>query len=93
MKVRPVTRNDTASLLPAVLKRKQTKLRQRRSFLVAEDAENAAFLVKFVEREIHRELDIDDLVPDFVRCISVKQITQFLRDNLRRIVREITMPE
>ncbi len=53
VKTTAVARNDSASLLPAMLQRKQPELRQRRSLRVAENAENPALFLEFVERKIH----------------------------------------
>jgi hypothetical protein len=53
VKVRPVAGHDAARLLPAMLQCEKAELRQRRGLSMAENAENAALLVKFVEREIH----------------------------------------
>jgi len=48
-----VGRYDPAGLLAAVLQSEQAQLRERRCLLVAENAKNAAFLVKFVENDVH----------------------------------------
>jgi hypothetical protein len=48
-----VARHDSARFLPAMLKREKPELRQSRGFSVSENAENAAFFVKFVEQKIH----------------------------------------
>jgi hypothetical protein len=37
-----------------MLECEKPELRERRGFLVAENAENTAFLVKFVQNEIHQ---------------------------------------
>ena len=50
MKLGAVARNDAAGFLPAMLQSEQTELRQRRSFSVTENAENAAFFFKFVQK-------------------------------------------
>jgi hypothetical protein len=36
-----------------MLKREKSELRQSRGFRVSENAENAAFFLEFIEREIH----------------------------------------
>lgn len=45
-----VRRDDAASFLPAMLKSKKAELRQSCRLFVAENAKDAAFLVKFVEK-------------------------------------------
>ena len=39
-----------------MLQREQAELRQCRRLRMAEDAENTTFLVKFVERKVHRSM-------------------------------------
>ena len=48
-----VGRDDAAGFLAAMLQGKKAKLSQRGGLRVAEDTENAALLMKFVEREAH----------------------------------------
>jgi hypothetical protein len=54
MEIGAVGRHDAARLLPSMLEGKQPQLSQRRRFSMAKDAENTAFLVKFVERKVHQ---------------------------------------
>ena len=86
MKIRPVRRNYAARFLATVLKGKQAKLCQGRGLSMAKNAENTAFLVKFIESEIHRQLDIDDLIHHFVRRYSVHMVSQTLSNHLWRII-------
>jgi hypothetical protein len=54
IEVAAVAGHNAARLLAAVLLRKKPKLRQRRGLRMAEDTENAAFFVKFVENQVHQ---------------------------------------
>ena len=53
MQIVTVCRNDPARLLPAMLECEKAELGQSRSLRMAKDPKNAAFLVKFVEHQIH----------------------------------------
>ena len=47
-----VARHNAARFLPAMLQSEKSELRQCRRFRMSEDAENAAFFVKFIENQL-----------------------------------------